>query len=187
MFYNLGFGIVAVSSEEQPALEEPKIVYSFNNEEEIKEFAQFAQFKFTVINKISVLENYINLEKNNLDEINGQLLLKYKIDPSKNYSLDTKEKKIFETETDSVPEIQKKEPSSKLIYNFVSDDDIKNFVAMIQIKQSVLNRITVLQDYLLSEKNNIDRINGQLILKYKIDPSKNYSLDPDKKIIVETK
>ncbi|HPG30758.1 MAG TPA: hypothetical protein PKY81_07880 [bacterium] len=160
------------------------IIYTFNGEDEIKEFAQLAQMKMAVINKMSVLENYIVLEKNNLDEVNGQLLLKYKIDPVKNYSLDANTKKIFENSPD-VSNSEKK--TEKSVYDFASDDDMKNFVNMIQVKQSVLNRITILQEYLISEKNNFDRVNGQLILKFKIDPAKNYSLDSEKKVIIENK
>lgn len=161
-----------------------KIIYTFNDDDEVKEFAQLAQMKMTVINKMSVLENYIIMEKNNLDEVNGQLLLKYKIDPVKNYSLDANNKKIFE----NLPEVSNSEKKSeKPVYDFISDDDMKNFVNMIQAKQSVLNRITILQEYLISEKNNFDRVSGQLILKFKIDPAKNYSLDSEKKVIIETK
>ena len=153
-------------------------IYKFTSDEEMKYFVELIQGKQSVVNKIAVLENYRLIEQSNSDQLNGQLLLKYKVDPAKNYSLDTKKNQLIEHENAS-------DTVGKIIYSFQNEDDLKAFAQLIQLKQSVLNRIAVLQNYQLTERANLENVSGQLMLKFRIDPNKNYNLDPEKKIVTE--
>ena len=165
-------------------------IYTFRNDEEIKLFIELLQNKQSVLNKYSILENYRLIEQNNIDQVSGQLLLKYKVDPSKNYSLDQKNNQLLEQPPETKNTNQNQNATAhkadgKVIHKFETEDDIKAFVQFIQLKQNVLNKITVLQNYQLIERANLESVNGQLMLKFKIDPAKNYSLDQEKKIIYE--
>lgn len=155
-------------------------VFKFSNDGEMKYFIELIQGKQAIVNKIAVLENYRAIEQSNSDQINGQLLLKYKIDPSKNYALDTKKNQLLESENAN-------DTNGIVIYSFQSEDDLKAFAQLIQLKQTILNRIAVVQNYQLAERANLENVSGQLMLKYRIDPNKNYNLDPEKKIIFEVK
>ena len=73
----------------------------------------------------------------------------------------------------------------QVVYTFKDDADIKQFQQLVQAKQIVNTRIAVLQTYLTQEVGNIQQLNGQLSLNYKIDPNKNYLMDPDKKVVRE--
>ena len=72
-----------------------------------------------------------------------------------------------------------------IAYTFKDDTDIQQFQQLVQAKQIVNTRIFVLQTYLTQEAGNLQQINGQLSLNYKIDPNKNYLMDPEKKVVRE--
>ncbi|GEM_PF-6288041 len=76
-------------------------------------------------------------------------------------------------------------PEGAIAYTFKDDADIQQFQQLVQAKQIVNTRIAVLQTYLTQEAGNSQQINGQLSLNYKIDPNKNYVMDPDKKVVRE--
>ncbi len=75
--------------------------------------------------------------------------------------------------------------NKKIIHDFKSDEEMKQFINIIQIKQASLTKISVLQEFLLNEKAKLDQINGQLMLKFRIDPNKDYNLDPKNKNLLE--
>lgn len=72
-----------------------------------------------------------------------------------------------------------------VVYTFKDDGDMKQFQQLVQAKQIVNTRVAVLQTYLTQEIGNIQQLNGQLSLNYKIDPNKNYLMDPEKKVVRE--
>jgi len=168
-----------------------KIIRKFNTVDEMKVFLSLMQTKQSILNRAAVLEDYVAVERANLNNINGQLLLKFKIDPSKNYSLDTNKKSLVEIENSAgdtqtgIGRNQPTQPAEKIIRNFSDENELKVFISMIQSQQLVLNRIAVLQNYLLLEKSNLDTLNGQLLLNYRIEPDKNYSLDQNQLLILE--
>jgi len=72
-----------------------------------------------------------------------------------------------------------------VVHKFQSEQDIQNFILLIRSKQETLQKLAVLQSYISTERNNLNRISGQLLLNYKVDPDKNYTLDPENKVLVE--
>lgn len=72
-----------------------------------------------------------------------------------------------------------------MAYTFKDDADLQQFQQLVQARQIVNTRIAVLQSYLAQEATNLQQVNGQLSLNYKIDPNKNYTIDPQGKVIRE--
>ncbi|MBN1794604.1 MAG: hypothetical protein JW844_06535 [Candidatus Omnitrophica bacterium] len=74
------------------------IVYQFADATEMQEFERLYAAKMAVNSRIAVLANYIAMERNNLDQIDAQIYLKYKfnLDPNKMYNLDRQSMVIAE-------------------------------------------------------------------------------------------
>ena len=79
----------------------------------------------------------------------------------------------------------KKEETGKVVYTFKDEDELKQFTQMFIAKQNVLTRVAVLGQYMSLEQENLKQINGQLFLQYKVDPEKNYTLDGEKRALME--
>ena len=73
-----------------------KIVYTFKDDEELKQFSQMFVAKQNVLTRMAVLQQYLGLEQENLKQVNGQLFLQYKVDPEKNYTLDGEKRVLRE-------------------------------------------------------------------------------------------
>ena len=100
----LGIGLVTsvglrAYAEEKKAAEEEKVVYTFKNDDELKQFSQMFMAKQNVLTRMTVLGQYMGLEQENLKQINGQLFLQYKVDPEKNYTLDGEKRVLRERPT----------------------------------------------------------------------------------------
>ena len=73
----------------------------------------------------------------------------------------------------------------KAVYTFKDQEELQEFSKLVFIKQNVLTRIAVLQAYAAQEASNLEQINGQLFLKFKLDPNKSYTLDAEKRVLTE--
>ena len=72
-----------------------------------------------------------------------------------------------------------------VVYTFADQDELQQFSQLFVIKQNILTRLAVLQAYAGQEAANLEQINGQLFLKFKVDPNKNYTLDAEKRVLME--
>ena len=109
VFLSLGIvassGLAAYADEETKAESkgEGKVVYTFKNEDELKQFTRMFTAKQNVLTRLAVLGQYVGLEQDNLKQINGQLFLQYKVDPEKNYALDGEKRVLTERPTPPAP------------------------------------------------------------------------------------
>ena len=78
--------------------EKEKIVYTFENDEKMKEFETLWRKRQAVIVRMTVLQSYWNDEQGGLVELNNKLTTDYKVDIKKNYSLDTQHRVLIERE-----------------------------------------------------------------------------------------
>lgn len=78
---------------------------------------------------------------------------------------------------------EKKE--EKIAFTFKDDDQVKEFAQLWQQRQGVLTRMAVLQDYWNFEQAGMNEANKQMLEKYNLDVSKNYTLDTDRKVLLE--
>lgn len=86
----------AQPAEAKPA--EEKIVHTFKDENEIKEFAKVWQQRQATLVKMSVLKTYFTEEEATLAQLNNKLVNDYKVDTSKNYFLDAQRRALVERE-----------------------------------------------------------------------------------------
>ncbi len=85
----------------------------------------------------------------------------------------------------SKPAADEKKADGKVVYTFKDQDELQQFTQFFRVKQDIITRLAVLQTYAAQEGANLEQINGQLFLKFKVDPNKSYSLDAEKRVLAE--
>lgn len=75
--------------------------------------------------------------------------------------------------------------SENIVYTFESQDKMLDFTKVWQRRQGVVVRMTVLQAYWEQERADLDELNKTLSTDYKLDVTKNYSLDTDRRVLIE--
>ena len=70
-------------------------------------------------------------------------------------------------------------------HTFTDDAGIQEFGRLWQRRQAALTRIAVLQAYVEQEQPALDRLNQQFLSQYHLDVRKNYSIDTERKILIE--
>ena len=76
-------------------------------------------------------------------------------------------------------------PEGPVAYTFADEDKLKEFVRSWQQRQAMVFRLAVLKDYWDAEEKNLKTITDGMVTSYGIDPAKNYTLDKEKKSLVE--
>ncbi|MBI3996562.1 MAG: hypothetical protein HY352_02775 [Candidatus Omnitrophica bacterium] len=75
--------------------------------------------------------------------------------------------------------------SEKIVYTFENQDKMLEFTKIWQRRQGVVVRMTVLQAYWEQERADLDELNKKLSTDYQLDVTKNYSLDTDRRVLIE--
>ena len=91
----------------------------------------------------------------------------------------------FAEEPAKKPMADKKAADEKVVYAFKDQDELQQFSQLFMVKQNIITRLAVLQSYAAQEGANLEQINGQLFLKFKVDPNKSYTLDAEKRTLIE--
>lgn len=73
----------------------------------------------------------------------------------------------------------------KVAYTFTDEAQIQQFAQMWQERQLTLTRMAVLQDYFNKEQESLTKMNGEFSSKYNLDVNKNYTLDAQRKALIE--
>ena len=76
-------------------------------------------------------------------------------------------------------------PAGKVVYTFESEDKMKEFEVLWRQRQVAAVRMTVLQSYWNEEQVTINQLNQELANNYQIDVKKGYSLDTNRKVLIE--
>ena len=84
-------------SDAKPA--EGKIAYTFKDDTEIQEFMKLSQQRQGIFLRMTVLQAYFSQERAALEELNNKIASMYKLDSTKNYSLDNQRRALVEVET----------------------------------------------------------------------------------------
>ena len=90
----------------------------------------------------------------------------------------------------SSPSVTVTEPASpaageKVIYTFPDEAKMRDFTQLWQQRQGILLRMNVLQAYWSEEQAALTQLNNKLAIDYKIDTTKNYVLNSEKRELVE--
>ncbi len=83
------------------------------------------------------------------------------------------------------PAAAAKPGSEKIVYTFENQDKMMEFTKVWQRRQGVVVRMTVLQAYWEQERADLDQLNKTISTDYKLDVTKNYSLDTDRRVLIE--
>ena len=89
----------AKKTEATPAAKaEEKIAFTFENDAKMEEFTKLWGQRQGMIVRMTVLQAYWNQEQAGLAQLNNKLAADYKLDATKNYSLDAKRRVLIERE-----------------------------------------------------------------------------------------
>ena len=73
----------------------------------------------------------------------------------------------------------------KVAFTFTDENQMKQFAQVWQQRQAALTRMAVLQAYWNQEQGSLTQMNQQLLSQFNLDVNKNYTLDTDKKVLME--
>lgn len=76
-------------------------------------------------------------------------------------------------------------PDEKIGYTFKDDTDMQAFTQLWQQRQAIIVRMTVLKSYWDEEEVALANLNAKIATDYKLDPTKNYSLDTQRRVLIE--
>ena len=82
---------------------EEKIVYTFPDQAKMEEFTKVWQQRQGIILRMTVLQAYWNEEQAALAQLNNKFSTDYKLDVTKNYTLDDKRRVLIEREAPPTP------------------------------------------------------------------------------------
>ena len=77
---------------------EEKVVYTFADQAKVDEFTKLWQQRQGVVLRMTVLQAYMSQEQAAFTGLNKKLTTDYKLDPAKNYFLDSKRRVLIEHE-----------------------------------------------------------------------------------------
>jgi hypothetical protein len=73
----------------------------------------------------------------------------------------------------------------KVVFTFDADEKMNEFTTVWQQRQAMILRMTVLQSFWNEEQVRLAQLNKQLSDDYKVDVSKNYYLDGQRRVLIE--
>ena len=89
----------------------------------------------------------------------------------------------------SGPAAQKAASSSEteehIAFRFADDAQMGEYTKVLQERQGILIRMQVLQQYFTEEQSRLSALNKDIIAKYKLDETRAYILDAERKVLIE--
>ena len=73
----------------------------------------------------------------------------------------------------------------KAVFTFADEAQMQQFAQLWQQRQAILTRMAVLKSYWDQEQPTLAQLDQQLLTQYNLDVNKNYSLDPDRRVLLE--
>ncbi len=89
------------------------------------------------------------------------------------------------TNTPPQPSTKAVEEKGEVVFTFPDDTAMQTFAMQWQQRQAMMARMAVLQGYWKQEQANLAQLNQQLLSDYHLDVSKTYTLDRDKRALIE--
>jgi hypothetical protein len=72
-----------------------------------------------------------------------------------------------------------------VIFSFSDDEAMRAFETQWQQRQTLMARMAVLQSYWKQEQANLAQVNEHLLATYHLDASNTYTLDRDRRVLLE--
>ena len=73
----------------------------------------------------------------------------------------------------------------KIVHTFESDEEIQQFATAWQQREAIVLRMAVLQAYWNEEQNKLQQFNAAFAEQFQLDTTKSYSLNTDRKVLIE--
>ncbi len=73
----------------------------------------------------------------------------------------------------------------RVAFTFSDEAQMRRFAKLWGRRQATVTRLAVLQEYANQEQADLADVNQQLLSQYNLDVSKNYTLDSDRKVLLE--
>lgn len=70
-------------------------------------------------------------------------------------------------------------------FTFTDEAQMQQFAQLWQQRQGMITRMAVLQAYFSQEQASLAQVNQLLLSQYNLDVTKNYTLDPQRKVLIE--
>src|SRR3989338_6241043 len=172
------------------------VVYQFEDEAKMREFAGLWQSRQKTLLRLAVLQAYWDNEQSGAATLNTQLETQYHLNPANNYALDGEKRVLIERPGSAAPpESAPAEgqaagaPASAeegtVVHTFATEDEMKTFATLWQQRQGSGVRLAVLKSFWDEENTELTKLNGALTETYQLDVTKNYMLDANRRVIVE--
>ena len=174
--------------------EAEKVVYQFSDEAGMREFAGLWQQRQKALLRLAVARAYFDNEQEAAAKLNTQLETQYSLNPKSNYTLDAQKRQLIEhpapAEAPGTPpaEGQPAAPSAgeeKVVHTFTDEAEMKTFADLWQQHQGSGVRMAVLKSFWDEDNAALTKLNEAFTATYKLDTTKNYRFDAQRRVIVE--
>lgn len=180
---------LAASGEAEP------VVYQFADEAGMREFAGLWQQRQKALLRLAVVRAYFDNEQEAAKKVNTELEAQYSLNPTSNYTLDADKRQLIEhpapaaaAETPPAEGQPVAAPSAgeeKAVHTFADEAEMKTFANLWQQHQASGVRMAVLKSFWDEDNAALTKLNEAFAATYKLDTTKNYRLDAQRRAIVE--
>jgi hypothetical protein len=178
-----------------PPVEGEQIVYQFDDEAKMREFANVWQSRQKTLLRMAVLRAYWDNEQAGSTALNTQLETQYHLSPTGNYVLDAEKRVLMErpappadaapAEGQPAPAAPAEAETGTIVHTFATDEELQAFGNLWQQRQGSGVRLAVLKSFWDEENAELSKLNTTLSETYQLDVTKNYTLDAQRRVIIE--
>jgi len=181
-----------------PLAEGERIVYQFEDEAKMREFAGLWQQRQKALLRLTVLRAYWDNEQSGAAALNTQLQTQYSLNPTSNYVLDGEKRVLIERPAPAaaateVPPVEGQPadtpPNSEtgeVVHTFTNEEEMRTFATLWQQRQGSGVRLAVLKSFWDEETASLNKLNETFTTTYNLDVSKNYKLDAQRRVLFES-
>jgi hypothetical protein len=173
-----------------------RIVYQFEDDAKVREFAGMWQQRQKALLRLAVLRAYWENEQSGGAALNNELQAQYNLTPTGNYILNAEKRVLVQraapaTSPEAAPlegqpaEVPPNAEEGEVVHTFADEQEVQAFANLWQQRQSSGVRLAVLKSFWDEENGELTTLNSTLSETYTLDVTKNYTLDAQRRVIIE--
>ena len=171
-------------------------MYQFDDEAKMREFASVWQSRQKTLLRMAVLRAYWENEQAGSTALSTQLQAQYQLSPTGNYVLNAEKRVLMERPapaagSDAAPvegQLAAATPGAEegtVVHTFADEQELQAFGNLWQQRQGSGVRLAVLKSFWDEEDADLTKLNSTLTETYTLDVTKNYTLDAQRRVIIE--
>ena len=164
------------------------IAYTFQDAEQMEEYASLWQQLQGIRIRLSVLRAYWAEERAALTELNDTLNADFNLDPEQRYIVDPGTRRVM-VHHPSLEADDRHHPQPgadpEAAYSFDDQDAMELFMLLTQQQAGQRVRLKVLEAYLSEEEALHQELGDELERRYGLDVTKHYVIDPIRRVLVD--